>query len=326
MTLPRLRAGLLVLAIAAVCIPVACSSESDDAATDGPEEPTSTRISADAGGTVTDPSGNTTLTIPPGALEEDTDITLEILPKAGAALVEISDFGPDGLTFLKPATLSIKGDAALAPDGTLLLAVDEGSGFTEIAGSTYADGAATGEITHFSSYTLIAGDGGGDLVCETTGGLPPPAVGQATIEATFSEVSADFSGNSAPFTGPPEFGSTTPYGESFTGRVKQFTGGVDPDQRDIRVNVTQLPAACQTFTFEPTAFTSPNVLYVEGGGGLTQWWCGGTIIVDTVDVEAVDRTSYTFHFDVTCEPPPQGGPEGTFRLTGKGAGAANPDA
>ncbi len=58
-----------------------------------------TRISAAAGGTVADPSGKTSLVIPPGALAQDTDITLAILPKSGNAVTEISELGPNGLTF-----------------------------------------------------------------------------------------------------------------------------------------------------------------------------------------------------------------------------------
>jgi hypothetical protein len=68
----------------------------DAQVSDGPAASGSTRISAAKGGTVKDPAGNTTLTIPAGALAEDTDITLQIVPKYAEAVVPVSVFGPDG--------------------------------------------------------------------------------------------------------------------------------------------------------------------------------------------------------------------------------------
>ena len=140
--------------------------------------PQSTLITAAAGGVVTDPSGNTTLTIPPGALAQDTNITLSILAKERTALVELSKFGPDGLTFLLPATLSIKGDASLAPTGmTLVIGLDTGTDFLAVSGSSFANGAATAPITHFSSYSIIA------VPASTGGGARSPEL-RAAHQAT----------------------------------------------------------------------------------------------------------------------------------------------
>ena len=58
-----------------------------------------------------------------------------------------------------------------------------------------------------------------------------------------------------------------------------------------------------------------NVHLGEVIDGAKFWWCGGTVIVDTV----VDR-SYTFHFDTVCKPNPVVGGTGSVRLVGKGAG------
>ncbi len=211
----RVLSGLLILATASASIVAACSSDEatptpDGGASTSDGSTSGTRISAAAGGTVADPSGKTSLNIPPGALAQDTDITLAILPKSGTAVVEISDFGPAGLTFLKPATLSIKGDAALAPSGQLALALEEGAGFKEIPGSTYANGAASGPIMHFSRYSLIpaAGtptvDAGADA--GQSGGDPAP--GTAKIDATFSNPAGGYNGLTTAYSSV-DTGSTT---------------------------------------------------------------------------------------------------------------------
>ena len=193
----RFLGSLLVLAAASACVVAACSTEavptpSGDAGTsDG--STSGTRITAAAGGTVADPSGRTSLVIPAGALAQDTDITLAILPKSQSAVVEISDFGPDGLKVLKPAALTIKGDATLAPSGKLALALDEGAGFKEIPGSTYANGAASGPITHFSKYSLVPAGGAPDL--------GEPAPGKTKTAATFSDAVNGYNGGTAAYTG-----------------------------------------------------------------------------------------------------------------------------
>lgn len=133
----------------------ACSS---DDASSGPSTAAKTvvvRVTAAAGGSVEDEAGHAKLVIPAGALESDTDITLAILPKSGGALVDVADFGPDGLEFLRPVTLELKADAALAGDESLVLAVEEEGTFKELPGSTYANGVAKGDIEHFSKYSVI---------------------------------------------------------------------------------------------------------------------------------------------------------------------------
>lgn len=158
----RLVTALFLLALgSASVVVVACSSDSPSGGgTVTPSTTTTVHVTAAAGGTVADPSGKTSLVIPPGALEKDTDITLALTPSASGSVVEISEFGPDGLKFLKPVALSIKADAALATaNKKLALAVLEGGAFKAVEGSTYANGAATASITHFSKYSIILVDG-----------------------------------------------------------------------------------------------------------------------------------------------------------------------
>ena len=150
----------LVLGACGAAIVVACSSDSSSSSGGTTSSTTTVRVTAAAGGVVADPSGKTTLNIPPGALEKDTDITLTIQPASAGAVVDVSEFGPDGLKFLKPVALSIKGDAALAPQGkSLALATLDGAAFKAIDGSSYAGGAASGSIMHFSKYSIVVVDG-----------------------------------------------------------------------------------------------------------------------------------------------------------------------
>jgi hypothetical protein len=157
---------LVFLALGSTGVIVACSSDDTPSGGGGgdagPTSSTTTtvHITAAAGGTVADPGGKTSLVIPPGALAKDTDITLALTPAANGAVVEVSEFGPDGLTFLKPVALTIKADAALATTGkALALAVLENGAFKALEGSMYAGGAATASIMHFSKYSIILVDG-----------------------------------------------------------------------------------------------------------------------------------------------------------------------
>ncbi|HEU0078238.1 MAG TPA: hypothetical protein VFQ76_11345, partial [Longimicrobiaceae bacterium] len=69
-----------------------------------------------AGGTIT--SGRVTLSIPEGALSQTTAITIQPvgpLPDSGYVGNTAYSFGPDGLTFAKPATLTIRYDQGDVP-------------------------------------------------------------------------------------------------------------------------------------------------------------------------------------------------------------------
>jgi hypothetical protein len=78
----------------------------------------SQQVSAAQGGTVTSPSGGLTLSIPPGALEKNTTVTIDELPPGeGAVLGPTYQLGPEGLKFLKPATLTFRFKPGDTPEG-----------------------------------------------------------------------------------------------------------------------------------------------------------------------------------------------------------------
>ena len=72
-------------------------------------------ISAEDGGSVTSSDGKMTLTIPAGALDEDTEITITPVETDAGTVYE---FQPDGLVFNEPATATYKMDAAEMDDVT----------------------------------------------------------------------------------------------------------------------------------------------------------------------------------------------------------------
>lgn len=188
----RFLASMFALVVASTGVVIACSSDDSGGGGGTSSSTTTVRVSAATGGTVADPTGKTKLDIPPGALAADTDITLSVLPKSGAAVVDVSEFGPDGLQFLKPVTLTIKGDAALAPQGkTLAVAVNEGADFKAVGGSSYANGAASATIMHFSRYTLVVVDGKAILqppaTCAAARSGFTPCGGDPTGTWTFAE-------------------------------------------------------------------------------------------------------------------------------------------
>lgn len=135
-----------------------CSSDDVTA-----QAPTSTRISAATGGTVTDGAGTVSLEIPAGALAADTDISLAVAGKTDQTVSSVYDFGPNGLTFLKPVTLKIKGTK---PDGKDVAIAYEDNGtwkpLTDTSVGT--DGFVKATTTHFTKYAIVIVNG--DLVVQ----------------------------------------------------------------------------------------------------------------------------------------------------------------
>lgn len=144
------------------------TTDTGDTETSG--EVVSVDVSAADGGEVT--SGDATLDIPPGALPEDTTITVaEVetagLPDLGSIASVVYDFGPDGLQFLSPATLEIAVPAA-APNGKahVISWYDEAkSAWTDLP-STARGLVVTAAVEHFTIYAVRVVDAPNVDVCE----------------------------------------------------------------------------------------------------------------------------------------------------------------
>jgi len=115
-----------------------------------------------AGGTIATPSGNVTLNVPPGALDNVVSITIRESNLSGdiGAIGQIYDFGPDGLRFKTPVHMKLKYDPSSIPSGInetdLQLASFSANGW-ELIGSLVLDKTnhvLEGDIVHFSPYGL----------------------------------------------------------------------------------------------------------------------------------------------------------------------------
>ena len=126
--------------------------------------PVYSQVVGPEGGTVTDSRG-ASVEIPAGALAEATTITIAtyenpsgiysrhgVTPFTGGA-----DFGPDGIEFLKPVTITLPTERKMVPGQTQpLFMQNPDTGAWEMTGFTLtaADGgySATAEVTHFTPY------------------------------------------------------------------------------------------------------------------------------------------------------------------------------
>lgn len=170
-----------------------------------------------------------------------------------------------------------------------------------------------------SALLDAATDSASSLTCDPTGGLAAPAIGQAVIEATFSEAADGYNGSTAPFTGVAMFGSTDPDAARFISYNKA-PSVTDATVVQLIVGTGPLPTACQSYkTADKPVASYPYFEYYTGPMGRIQFVCGGAILVDTVV-----GNSYTFHFDVRCVAKPVLDGMGSVRLIGKGAGVRKP--
>jgi len=123
----------------------------------------SQQVSAAQGGAITSPSGGLTLSIPPGALTKDTDITVEELASGeGPVIGPTYQLGPTGLKFQKPATLTLRFKPGDIPEGFEKedVAITEvkpqgNSGVPDATGSVQSDLIATAGLNFLESEVNV---------------------------------------------------------------------------------------------------------------------------------------------------------------------------
>jgi len=109
-------------------------------------------VSAAEGGTVS--NGYFTLYFPPGALVEDTEITIE-MPRYPEAVVRL---GPHGIQFLKEVTLSLPlGVVETEAEEYTTLWLNEETGLWEDIGGYVEDNMIKANLLHFSDYGAESG-------------------------------------------------------------------------------------------------------------------------------------------------------------------------
>jgi len=166
------------------------------------------------GGSITSSDGKLTLDIPPGALDEDTEITIrklnksEIPPESNEIDVDSAyELLPDGLEFLVPVTVSVLLDILpLQEDGTmttpLLNLFIFSDGVLELLDNliTEVDGdenivTVSGDFSNFSNILLPIVPIGNPVLSATVMGVPPavpPGVIFPAIVTVVSSNPADF--------------------------------------------------------------------------------------------------------------------------------------
>jgi len=109
----------------------------------------SAMISAKDGGVVS--NGFYSVYFAPGALEKDTEISIE-MPEFPKAVVQLS---PHGIQFNAPVTLSLALDKTSAVSNEWnVLWLNDATGLWESVGGYVEGGAATAELKHFSEYGI----------------------------------------------------------------------------------------------------------------------------------------------------------------------------
>ncbi|MCC7386444.1 MAG: hypothetical protein IT384_31690 [Deltaproteobacteria bacterium] len=132
-----------------------------------------TQMIGAAGGTVTTPKG-AALTIPAGAVPDGTTFTIEeVTPNvpaaSGKAVGPVYRFGPSGMTFTAPVTMTLPYDKSAIPSGgdefrdlEVLTAPDGTDAYTSLGrAQVSASGIASAQTTHFSLCVVVyrAADG-----------------------------------------------------------------------------------------------------------------------------------------------------------------------
>jgi hypothetical protein len=125
-------------------------------------ETTEVMVTAATGGEVALTKAGITLSVPPGALSEDTKITAEVVSKkdltdAASLAGNVVVFGPNGLKFDKPVSLQLDLAGATIPkDAKVTLAFfDEAKKeWTDLEGSKLVDGKVTADTTHFTMFAV----------------------------------------------------------------------------------------------------------------------------------------------------------------------------
>lgn len=153
--------------LAVLLLVAGCGGSGGGSSSSGGGSGSGTLVRKDTGGTVS--NGRATVTIPAGALDADTRISVEApsgsLPAAPTGYQILGgtayDLGPSGTTFSTPATLTLTYNASSVPTGTASSSIGVytvASGLWQpVAGSAVdeANHKVTVPLAHFSVYALL---------------------------------------------------------------------------------------------------------------------------------------------------------------------------
>ncbi len=97
--------------------------------------------------------------IPAGALPYDAVITIDLPTDEVLGKRVLAEFGPHGIQFNQPVTISFPLVGVLLPDGPIEVGRWENGGWTSLGGTISADGSSLSSTTpHFSDYSARGKD------------------------------------------------------------------------------------------------------------------------------------------------------------------------
>ena len=214
------------------------------------------------------------LSIPKGALSEDTMITAEVISKkelvdASKLAGNVLEFGPDGTTFEQPVTLELDASDAKIPEGAKVALAwfdTVNKKWVDLPGSKLSGGKVVGETTHFTVFAIrfeVAENG--DVVL--TGGMCSGSFDACggDLEGTWNIVSGCASVSEAlGNAGQQCKGASLEFGMDVTGDIV-FRGGHISGTLNMESSLTiAMPKSCAGGSC-PKATSADDVVYVEKG-------------------------------------------------------------
>jgi hypothetical protein len=141
-----------------------CEPSDDGQASRDPNEGEtfSETINAIEGGTVATAGHTATVTIPPGALTQDTAISIAVAARETGTATNVYDLGPDGIRFNAQVSIAVSYDGRPPNGKKAVLAWKDGDVWTKLPGSSANGGKVKGQTTHFTSFSVILVDEDGD--------------------------------------------------------------------------------------------------------------------------------------------------------------------
>jgi hypothetical protein len=262
----RVAIHLSILALSLAFAGPACDSGGDGGSGGGqdttePAEDTTVpegvtvAVTAADGGTVATEGDAASVEIPAGALGEDTEITISVEAPSGAAQAAIFDFGPDGTQFSAPVTVTIAFTGEPGEGEKAVLAWEDGGEWVEIPGSGLADGKVSGQIDHFTKFTVIFTGSEPVIIAECDGIFDAfePCGGDVIGTWVIDDMCYDFSGGAG---GDNPFEGTCPEATMIVQQI--MTGTVTFDGSDQTVVIESFTMEFE-FTYPQSCMTANEI-------------------------------------------------------------------
>jgi hypothetical protein len=149
--------GLALLCCGLACGTTPTSSDDDDGAGANTPTPESKVVTPSEGGVLAASDGDATLTVPPGAVAADVELTLEVVAPTSDSAGPVYRFGPASTVFEIAATLRVSTAAITPPaDSELMLAKKVDGVWIGVGDAVAISGAIEGPVTTLGDFAIVA--------------------------------------------------------------------------------------------------------------------------------------------------------------------------